>query len=66
MDKQDFIGIIPHYIAMLVLVSVVFLVIASLFGEISFWIELLIIFVVVSLYRLTATRFGFAPNAWNR
>lgn len=63
-DRNTILELLPHYVAML---AVVFLVLTALdvwVGGVSFWIELVIIVVVVALYRPVVMRLGVAPSSW--
>lgn len=64
MDKDHLLDVIPHYVAMLLLVFLVLGVVRRLIGDIGFWVELVIIFVVVFAYRPLVLQLGVAPDAW--
>lgn len=64
MDKNQLVKLVPHYIAMLLLVFLVLSVVRTAAGEIGFWIELAIVVVIVFLYRPIVVRLGLAPSSW--
>ncbi|MFC4438207.1 MULTISPECIES: hypothetical protein [Natrialbaceae] len=64
MDNDRLLEVAPHYAAMLVLVFLVLAVVRALVGDLGFWIELVIIFVVVFLYRPAVHALDVAPSAW--
>lgn len=64
MDKDQLLDVIPHYIAMMLLVFLVLGVIRRFIGDIGFWVELVIIFLVVFAYRPVVMQLGVGPNAW--
>jgi len=64
MDKDQLLELALYYIAMLLLVFFILEVSQAVVGEISFWLELVIIFVVVFAYRYIAAWLGVAPSGW--
>jgi uncharacterized membrane protein YdbT with pleckstrin-like domain len=64
MESNTLVELAPHYLAMLLLVFLVLAVVRTLVGDLGFWIEVVIIFVVVFLYRPGVKRLGVAPSAW--
>lgn len=66
MDRDDLVEITPHYVAILLLVFLVLSVVGPLLGDVSFWLELVIILVIAFLYRFVVVRLGVAPTAWKR
>jgi hypothetical protein len=64
MDKQQLLELVPHYIAMLILVFGGLAIIDATVGEIGFWAELVIVFAIVLAYRPLVVRLGVAPSAW--
>lgn len=64
MDTENLIELIPHYVAMLFLIFVVLGVVRRIAGEQGFWIDLVIIAVVVFSYRPLVLRLGIAPTLW--
>jgi hypothetical protein len=65
-DTDRLLELVPHYVAMLVLVSVILAVVRATVGELGFWGELAVVAVVVAAYRPVVTRLGYAPAAWQR
>jgi hypothetical protein len=66
MDRDQLVELVPHYIAMLLLVFLVLSIVRTAVGEIGFWIELVIVLIIVSLYRPIVVRLGYAPSSWER
>lgn len=66
MDTDRLKAVAPHYAAM-VLLSIVALSIARFaVGQLGFWIELVIVFVVVFAYRPAVALLGLEPEVWSR
>jgi len=63
-DKQKLLDALPHYLAMLIIVFGTLFLIEAVYAELSFWIELAIIFVIVFAYRPIVVRLGVAPPHW--
>lgn len=65
MDTDRLKAVAPHYAAM-VLLSIVALTVARLaVGELGFWIEMAIVFVVVFAYRPVVALLGLEPAVWS-
>ena len=64
MDTDRLLELGAHYVAMLLVWLVVITGLRALVGELSFWIELAVIVVVVVAYRLIVQQLGIAPSAW--
>ena len=64
MDTDRLLGLVPHYIAMFILVFLSLAVVQALVGEIGFWIELAIIIAIVFVYRPVVMRLGIGPSEW--
>ena len=64
MDTARLLELSAHYVAMLLLWFVVLTGLRALVGELSFWIELVIIVVVVVAYRFIVQQLGLTPQAW--
>lgn len=64
MDRDQLIELIPHYVAMLLLVFGTLTVVRSFVGEIGFWAELIIVLVVVVAYRPLVKQLDMEPSAW--
>lgn len=65
-DTQKILDALPHYAAMLLLVFGVLWGIEAAFGDQSFWLELLIVVLVVFLYRPVVLKLGIAPPHWEQ
>jgi hypothetical protein len=64
MDRDQLIELVPHYVAMLILVFVVLGIVQAVVGEIGFWFEFAIVVVVVFAYRPIVLRLGMGPSIW--
>lgn len=64
MDREQLIELVPHYVAMLILVFLILTVVSVAVGEIGFWAELALIVVVVFAYRPIVVKLGIGPSAW--
>ncbi|ELY54550.1 hypothetical protein QA600_11020 [Natronococcus sp. A-GB1] len=64
MDTDRLLELVPHYVAMLLLVFLVLGIVRTLVGDVGFWVDLAIIFVLVFLYRPAVQALGIAPSAW--
>ena len=64
MDTDRLMELVPHYIAMFILVFLILAVVRALVGEIGFWAELAVIFAIVFVYRPVVTRLGIGPSGW--
>ena len=64
MDRNQLIELVPHYLAMLLLVFLILAIVPTVVGEIGFWVEFAIVIVVVFAYRPIVVRLGVAPSVW--
>ncbi len=64
MDTERILDVLPHYLAMLILVFAVLTVVRTAIGDLGFWFEFVIILVIVFAYRPLVIRLGVAPDAW--
>lgn len=64
MDRDQLVEMVPHYIAMLLLVFLVLSAVRTAVGEPGFWIELAVVVVLVFLYRPVVVRLGLGPSTW--
>lgn len=64
MDTDRLKELAPHYVAMLVLVFLVLEIVGAVAGGIGFWVELVLIVIVVFAYRPVVVRLGIAPRGW--
>lgn len=64
MDTDRLAELVPHYVAMLVLVFVVLFAVEAVAGELSFWVELAVIVLVVFAYRPLVLWLDVAPSTW--
>jgi hypothetical protein len=62
MDRDQLPELALYYIAMLLLVFFILEVAQAIAGEVAFWLEMVIILVVVSAYRYIAVWLGVAPS----
>ena len=66
MDTDQLAELVPHYIAMLIVVFGVIAVLQAVVGGLSFWIELVIVIVIVFAYRAAVLWLGVGPSRWER
>lgn len=66
MDTDRLIEVAPHYVAMIILVYLVLAAVEAVVGNLSFWIELVLIAAIVFAYRPIVMRLGIGPSAWER
>ena len=66
MDKEQLLEVVPHYVALIVVLFLVLTIVRAVAGEMGFWIELLIAIGVAALYRPLVLRLGVAPSSWER
>jgi uncharacterized membrane protein len=64
MDTDRLMELAPHYLAMFLLVFLVIAMLETIVGDFSFWLELVIVFVVVFAYRPLVIGLGIAPSDW--
>ena len=64
MDTDRLKELAPHYAAMFLLVFLILIVVQLSVGEVSFWVDLAIVLVVVYVYRPVVIRLGMAPRGW--
>ncbi len=62
-DTEKIRALLPHYIAMLVVVFAVVGVLRTLLGE-RLVVEFVVILVIVFLYPFAVRRLGYAPGVW--
>jgi ABC-type transport system involved in cytochrome bd biosynthesis fused ATPase/permease subunit len=63
-NRQEILELVAHYVVILVIVTVVLAVVRNAVGDISFWVELGVIIVLVALYRPAVKTLGYEPSAW--
>lgn len=66
MDTQRLLDVAPHYLAMLFLAFLIPAIIRVVVGDIGFWPELVIIFVIVFGYRRAVLWLDVAPESWEQ
>lgn len=64
MDTDHIRAVAPHYVAMVILLLIVFNGVRFLLGEANFWLEMAVGLVVILAYRPVVLRFGYAPSVW--
>jgi Flp pilus assembly protein TadB len=64
MDTEGLKELVPHYVALMLLVFLVLTVVRATVGDIGFWLELAVVLVVVFVYRPVVVRLGVAPSGW--
>ena len=63
-DTDRLAELVPHYVAMLALVFLVLTAVRAVAGPVGFWVELVVVVVVVFAYRPVVLRLGVAPSSW--
>lgn len=56
--------VVLHYIAMLILVFLALIAIREFVGDVSFWVELVVVILVAFAYRPIVLLLGIAPEPW--
>lgn len=64
MDLDHVLAVVPHYLAMFLVISGALAATNALAGNLGFWIELAVVVVIASLYRPVVLRLGIAPEPW--
>jgi hypothetical protein len=64
MDTDRLVDLVPHYVAMFVLAYLVLVVVENVGGGVGFWVEVVLIGVVVFAYRPVVVGLGIGPSAW--
>ncbi|MHC3437659.1 hypothetical protein ACYJ1Y_06035 [Natrialbaceae archaeon A-gly3] len=64
MSRRELLEVAAHYVVMLTLVFLVLGVVREVVGDLSFWIDVVIIGIVVFSYRPLVSRLGVAPAMW--
>lgn len=64
MEREQLIEVIPHFLALVILLFLVLFLVRTLVGEVGFWVELLIAFGIAVVYRPLVKRLGVAPEIW--
>jgi hypothetical protein len=64
MDTDGLKEVVPHYVALMLLVFLVLTAVQAVVGELGFWVELAVVLVVAVAYRPIVTRLGVAPSGW--
>jgi hypothetical protein len=65
MDTDQLKELVPHYLAMLLLVFGALALVRAAVGEIGFWTELAIVAIIAFAYRPLVAQLGVAPSAWD-
>ncbi|MFB6303618.1 MAG: hypothetical protein ABEH47_00505 [Haloferacaceae archaeon] len=66
MDTDRLLDVAPHYLAMLFLAFLVPALVRFAVGDIGFWPELALIFLIVFGYRRAVLWLDVAPEAWKQ
>ncbi|WP_224271084.1 hypothetical protein [Haloprofundus salinisoli] len=64
MNRDHVLAVVPHYLAMFLVIAGVLAATDAFFGGLGFWIELAIVIVVASLYRPVVRHLRIAPEPW--
>lgn len=63
-ERNQIIELVPHYLAMLVLIFLVLAGVRVTVGEVGFWIELLLVIAVALGYPALVRQLDVAPSMW--
>lgn len=66
MDTARLRELVPHYLAMFLLVLIVLEALRSSVDEMAFYVELLILVFVCLVYMMFTIVVGIAPSSWDR
>jgi hypothetical protein len=64
MDTETLLELVPHYVAMVILVYLVLAVVRLVAGPVGFVVELVVIAAVVVAYRPLVRYVGLEPGIW--
>ncbi|WP_323674205.1 hypothetical protein [Halorubellus sp. PRR65] len=64
MDTDQLKELVPHYLAMILLVFAVLTVVRTAVGDLGFWGELVVVVAIAFAYRPAVVRLGVAPTVW--
>ncbi|NHN43537.1 hypothetical protein G9C85_18115 [Halorubellus sp. JP-L1] len=64
MDTGQLKELVPHYLAMILLVFGVLTVVRTAVGDLGFWSELVVVAAIAFAYRPVVVRLGVAPSVW--
>jgi len=64
MNRDELVELVPHYVALLVVMFLILGVLRAAIPGLAFWAEVIVIFVIVVAYRMAVKRLGYAPSAW--
>ena len=63
-DTDTIVELLPHYLAMLIVVTLVLAVVRRTTGGVGFVGELVVVLAVVFAYPFVVRRLGVAPSVW--
>lgn len=63
-DTESLKEVVPHYVAMLLIIFGVINAIRLTVGDLGFWVELVIVLIVATAYQPVVLRLGIAPKSW--
>ena len=64
MDTDQLKELVPHYLAMILIVFVSLTVLRAAVGDVGFWPELVVVVAIAFAYRPVVVRLGVAPSVW--
>lgn len=64
MDTDQLKELVPHYLAMILIVFGVLTVLRVTVGDLGFWGELVVVVAIAFAYRPLVLRLGVAPSVW--
>lgn len=63
-DTQKLRGLLPHYLAMLVLIVIAMILLRLAIGEVRLLVEFGVAIAIALIYPFAVRHFGFEPGAW--
>lgn len=66
MNLKRHLGLVPHYIANLIMVLAVIAVLRAVAGDVGFVIELVVVVAVVLVYPTLVRWLGVEPESWKQ
>lgn len=66
MDLKRHLGLVPHYIANLIMVLTVIAVLRAVAGDVGFVVELVVVVAVVLVYPTFVRWLGIEPASWKK
>lgn len=65
-DTSKIIELVPHYVAMLILVFVAVGILRGILPDVSLIVEFAVVLAIVFAYPFVVRRLGYAPQYWQK